>query len=104
MNAPDAHARAKKRFDQAAPVKNFQHRRLESGPASLAMRREPALYDARLDTMAKKFAGREQSARPSPHDQDDRCGCGRVALRGMQQPEISSVDAGYGVEAHPSMP
>ena len=74
LNVPDAHARAKERFDQAAPVKNLQHRRLERGPARLAMRREPALHDARLDAMAKKFAGREQSGRTSPDDQDGRAG------------------------------
>jgi hypothetical protein len=52
LNALDAHARAKERLDQAAAVKNLQHRRLESGPARLAMRREPALHDARLDVAA----------------------------------------------------
>ena len=76
VECADAHARAKKRFDQAGPVNNFQRRRLESGPASLAMRRKPAFHDARLDAMAKKFAGREQSRRTGPHDQDGRRGCG----------------------------
>ena len=92
---PDAHARAKERFDQAAAVENLQHRRLERGPASLAMRREPALDDARLDAMAKKFAGREQSGRTGPHDQDGRCGCGLTILTGMQQPDISSLDGSF---------
>ena len=66
LNVPDTHARAKERLDQAAPVNNLQHRRLQSGPASLAMRREPALHDARLDAMAKKFGGREQAGRTAP--------------------------------------
>src|ERR1700737_563612 len=59
------------------------------------MRREPALHDARLDAMAKKFAGREQSGRTGPHDQDGRCGCGRAILTGMQQPDISSADGSF---------
>jgi len=66
----------------------FQHRRLEGGPASLVMRREPALHDARLDAMAKKFAGREQSGRTAPHDQDGRCGCGQTILTGIHQSKI----------------
>ena len=72
LNAPDAHARAKERLDQAGPVENLQHRRLKSGPASLVMRREPALDDARPDAMAKKLAGREQSGRPGP-DHEGLC-------------------------------
>jgi hypothetical protein len=83
---PDTYARAKERFDQAGPVNNLKHRRLESGPASLAMRCEPALHDAPLDSMTKKFGGREQSGRTAPHDRDGRCGFGRTILTGMQQP------------------
>jgi hypothetical protein len=66
---PDVHPRAKERFDQAGPFKHFQHRRLENGPASLIMWREPPLNDARPDTMTKKFAGREQSGWPGPYHQ-----------------------------------
>ena len=75
MNVPDAHASAKKWFDQPAPLKHFQHRWLEGGTASFSMRREPALHDTRPDAMPKKFAGGEQSARSGPHDQDGRCVC-----------------------------
>jgi hypothetical protein len=80
LNLPDAHARAKKRLDQAAAVKNLQHRRLDRGPASLAMRGQPALHDARLDAMAKQLGRREQSGRTAPHDQDGRGGYGRTVL------------------------
>jgi hypothetical protein len=95
LNVPDVHAHAKKRFDQAAAVENLQHRRLERGPASLAMRREPALHDARLDAMAQKLAGREQSGRTAPHDQNGRFGCGHAILMGIQQPDISPVDGSF---------
>jgi hypothetical protein len=46
LKVPDAHASAKERLDQAAPVKHLQYRRLENGTTSLAMWREPALHDA----------------------------------------------------------
>jgi hypothetical protein len=92
LNVPDAHARAKERFDQAAPVNNLQHRRLQNGPAGLSMRREPALHDARLDAMAEKFAGREQASRTASDDQDGRCGWERTILTGMHQPNISSAE------------
>ena len=59
LNFPDAHARAKERLDQAAPVNNLQHCGLQRGPASLAVRRQSALDDARLDPMPQEFAGRE---------------------------------------------
>jgi hypothetical protein len=69
---PDTNTCAKERFDQAASFKNLQHGRLKSGPASLVMRRQPAFHNARLDAMAKKLAGCEQSGRSGPHDQDGR--------------------------------
>lgn len=40
------------------------------------IRRESALHNPRPDAMAEEFAGREQSSRTGPHDQDGRCGCG----------------------------
>ena len=88
LNLPDAHARAKERLDQTGPVDNLEHGRLQGGPARLVMRREPALDDARLDAMANKLAGREQSGRAAPHDQDGRFGCGRTILTRIQQPDI----------------
>ena len=72
LDAPDAHADAKERFDQAGPLELRQHGRLESGPARFVMRREPALDDARPDAMAQQLAGREQSGRPGADDQDGR--------------------------------
>ena len=72
LDALDAHADAKERLDQAGPLETRQHGRLESRPASLAVRREPALDDARLDAVAKEFAGREQTGRPGADDQDCR--------------------------------
>src|SRR5215831_10371472 len=62
------------------PRSSLHYRRLENGAAGLAMRREPALNDARLDAMAKKFTRREQSARPGTDDQNSRCRCGLNAL------------------------
>jgi len=95
LDARDAHTRAKERFDQAAPVDNLQHRRLQSGPPGLAMRCEPALHDSRSDAVAKKFAGGEQSGWTAPHDQDGRRRYGRTILTGMRQPDISSVDGSF---------
>ena len=59
LNLPDAHARVKKWLDQASPLDDVQRRRLQRGPASLVMRRQSALDDARLDAMPNKFARRE---------------------------------------------
>jgi len=70
LNVPDAYARVKERFDQAAPRKCLQYRRLENRPARLVMRCHPALHDARPDAMAKKFASREQAGRTASHDQN----------------------------------
>jgi hypothetical protein len=95
LNVPDAHACAKERFDQPASSKNLQYCWLERGPARLAMRCEPALHDARLDAMAQKLAGREQSGRPGPDDQDGRGGCGRTMLTGIEQPHSSPVDGSF---------
>ena len=92
LNLPDAHARAEERLDQAGAVDNLEHGRLQRGPARLVMRREPALDDARLDAMANKLAGREQSGRAAPHDQDSRCGC--TILTRIRQPD-TSVDASF---------
>ena len=85
---PNAHARAKERFNQATPFKNLQHRRLKSGPASLAVRGEPALDDARLDAMAEEFTGCEQSSRAGPNNQDR---CRRIIYTGIQQPTLGSL-------------
>jgi hypothetical protein len=52
-----------------------------------------ALDDARLDTVAKKLAGREQSGWAAPHDQDGRCEC--TILTGNRQLDISSVDGSF---------
>jgi hypothetical protein len=68
------HTRAKKWLDQASPLDDLQRCRLQCGPASFVMRPEPALDDARLDAMTNEFAGREQSGRTCPHDQDGRSG------------------------------
>ena len=62
----------KERFDQAGPLENRQHGRLERGPARFVMRRGPALDDARPDAMAQQLAGREQSGRSGADDQDGR--------------------------------
>jgi len=51
-------------------------RMLESGTARLLMRCQPALDDARPDTMAQEFAGGEQCGRAGPHDEDARNGRG----------------------------
>ena len=59
LNLPDARARAKKRLDQAAAIDDLQCRWLQCGPASLMVRREFALHDARPNAMTKKFTGRE---------------------------------------------
>src|SRR5260370_34208632 len=55
LNLLDAHARAKKRLDQAAPLDDLQCRRLQCGPASLVVRRESALHHAGPHAMTKKF-------------------------------------------------
>jgi hypothetical protein len=93
LNVPNAHARAKEWFNQAAPGKNLQHGWLKSGSASLVMRGGQALDDARLDTVAKKLAGREQSGWAAPHDQDGRCEC--TILTGNRQLDFSSVDGSF---------
>jgi len=56
---------------------------------------ESALNDTRLDAMAKKIAGREQSGGTAPYDQDGGRGCERTILRGMQQPDISWMDSSF---------
>jgi hypothetical protein len=53
------HTRAKKRLNQASSVDNLQRCGLQCASASLVMRPEPPLYDARLDAMTNKFARRE---------------------------------------------
>src|SRR5262249_16106309 len=70
LDLPDAHAGAKKWLDQASPVDDVERRRLQCGPASLVMRRQSALDDARLDTVPREFGRREQSGRTSPHDEN----------------------------------
>lgn len=67
-------------LNQAGSIDDLQHRGLQSRPASLVMRREPTLYDARPDTMAKKFADRKQSGWPGSHDQDGGCRCALLNL------------------------
>jgi hypothetical protein len=79
LNVPDAHASTKERFDYTTPLKHLQNRRLESGPASLAMRRKPALHDARRDAMAKKFAGGKQPSRTRTHNEDGGGGGGAIS-------------------------
>ena len=59
LKAPDVHAGVKKRLGQTASVEHLHYRWLEKGATRLAMRREPALDNARLDAMAKKLARRE---------------------------------------------
>ena len=66
----DVHAGAEERLDQASAFDDVEHRRLEGGPARLMMRREPLLDDARLDAVARQFAGGEKSRRAASHDQD----------------------------------
>ena len=91
LNLPDVHAGAKKRLDQASPLNDFQRCRLYCGPASLVMRAEPALHDARLNAVTNKFAGCEQSSWTSPHDQDGRNGCGLTNLAERQRHDCSSI-------------
>ena len=68
----DVHPGADERLDQARPVDDVEHRRLERGSACLVMRRKPLLDDARLDAVANQLAGRKQSGRTAPDDQDGR--------------------------------
>ena len=95
---PDAHAGAQKRFAQATSLKHLQYRRLENGAASLAMRREPALHNTWLDAMAKKFARREQSARPGTDDQNGWCMCGLRWFVGRDaELAVRLVEVGHGL-------
>jgi hypothetical protein len=91
LNLPDVHAGAKKRLDQAGPLDDLQRRRLYCGLASLVMRPEPTLHDARLDAMTNKFAGCEQSGWTAPHDQDGGSGCGLTNLAERQRHDCSSI-------------
>jgi hypothetical protein len=59
LKVPDVHAGAQKRLSQVGSVEHLHYRWLEKGATRLAMRREPALDNARLDAMAKKLARRE---------------------------------------------
>jgi hypothetical protein len=68
LDLPDVHSGVKKRLDQASPVDDLEHCRLQCGPAGLVMRLESALYHARPDAMTKKFTGREQSGWAASHD------------------------------------
>jgi hypothetical protein len=68
----DVDSGAEERLDQAGSVDNVEHRRLERGPASLMMRREPLFHDARLDAVARQFAGRKESGGSASDDQDRR--------------------------------
>src|ERR1700728_4555369 len=53
----DVHPALEERFDQARPVDDIEHRRLEGGPARLTMRRESLFDDARHDAVALELAG-----------------------------------------------
>ena len=72
LNVPDVHAGADERLNQAGPVEDVEHARLERGPARLVMRLKSLLDDAGLDAMAHQFAGREQSRRTASDNQDRR--------------------------------
>jgi len=102
LDVPDAHAGMKERVDQAGPLEHLQHRWLEGGTASLVMRRESALHNPRPDAVAEEFAGREQSSRTSPHDQDGRCACGPMIFtklfveRGANVAN-ARIDVGHGL-------
>src|SRR5271156_2680373 len=91
LHLPDVHAGAKKRLDQSTPLDNLQYRRLQSGAASLVMRRESALHDARFDAVPEKFASRQQSGWAAPHEQDARSRGDLNVLVGSQRHDLSFV-------------
>ena len=76
----DVHAGAEERLDQPGPVDDVEHRRLERGASGLVMRRKSALDNARLDAMARQFAGGEKSGRASADYQNGLRGGGLQPL------------------------
>ena len=70
----DVHAGAEERLDHARPIDDVEHRRLERRPARLVMRREPLFDDARLDAVARQFAGGE-TVRPDRFPRSGRRAC-----------------------------
>ncbi len=89
VHLPDAHACPEKRLDQARPLDDLEHGRLQRGSARLMMRREPAFHDARLDAVTNELAGCEQAGRTAPHDQDGQCGCGPIHSQSSFGPAVT---------------
>jgi hypothetical protein len=93
LNAPDMHARAQERLDQAGPLDAFQNRGLQGGPARLVMRRCPELDDPGHDAMTHELAGREQARRAGSDDQDARGGCRFDRFTGFQGAVLLEIRA-----------
>ena len=68
----DVHPALEERLDQARPVDDVEHRRLEGGPTRLMMRRESLFDDARHDAVALELAGGKEPSGAASDDQDGR--------------------------------